>query len=343
MIKKLHLINQNKIILDALQKLDKLKIKVLFVVDKNNKIIGSLSEGDIRRSLIKGFNVKSSILPIVNLKPDIIKNSELKNIKNIKKQLCYPIVDNKERIIDVIYYEDLDTLNSNSLIDNAFFIFAGGKGKRLLPITKNLPKSMVKIDGKPILKIILNDIIKQKFVNIFISINYKKEIILRSLKQHSKKLNINFIEEKIPLGTAGSLGHIKGKLTKPFFIINSDSIYNINYSKVLDYFYFNKSDFVIVGHSYNFKIPYGELKFKKNLLKSIVEKPEKKYLVASGIYLASPKIIKFIKYNKYLDMPDLINIILKKGMKIHIYKNNNYWHDITDLESLKSINTQIGI
>lgn len=345
MIKKLHLINQNKIILDALQKLDKLKIKVLFVVDKNNKIVGSLSEGDIRRSLIKGFNVKSSILPIVNLKPDTIKNSELKNIKNIKnikKQLCYPIVDNKERIIDVIYLEDLDTLNSS--LENIFFIFAGGKGHRLLPLTRKIPKPLAKVDGKPILQILLENIQKQNFKNIYISLNYKKEMIIKLTKLRIfNNLNINLINEQKYLGTAGSLGHLKSDLYKPFFIMNADLIYKINYKKILSFFEAKKSDFVIVGHYHEFKLSYGELKINKTKLISISEKPTKNYLVASGIYLASPKIQQFIRYNEYLDMPNLINKLIGKGLKINVYINDHYLRDISNLESLKNINMEFNI
>ena len=129
MIKKLHLIKKNKKILDALTKLDKLKVKILFVIEKQDKLLGSLSEGDIRRSLIKGKNINAPILDITNNNPDKLHKDKPQNVSNLKKQLCYPLIDKNSKIIDIIYYEDL--LASKEVLDNAFFILAGGKAKDL--------------------------------------------------------------------------------------------------------------------------------------------------------------------------------------------------------------------
>ena len=337
MIKKLHLIKKNKKILDALTKLDKLKVKILFVIDNQNTLLGSLSEGDIRRSLIKGKNINSPILGITNNNPDKIYKDKTYNISKLKKQLCYPLIDKNNKIIDIIYHEDL--LTSKEILDNAFFILAGGKGKRLMPLTKTIPKPLAKVDGKPILKILLENISSQNFKNIFISLNYKKEKIKELVKSiNSEKLNIKYINEKKYLGTAGSIGHLKGNLNDPFFIMNADLIYKINYRKVLDFFYKKNSDFVIVSHYHEYKLDYGELKNVKTKLISITEKPLKKYLVASGIYLASQRIQQLVKFNEYLDMPDLIHKLIAKGLRVNVFINNNYWKDISDLKSLKKIN-----
>ncbi len=337
MINKLHLIKSDKKILDALRKLDKLKIKILFVVNEKNNLIGSLSEGDIRRSFIKGKTINNLILPITNLKPNKINEEELKNNLKIKKQLCYPIVNKNNKVIDVVYFEDLDS--NSSKLDNAFFIFAGGKGERLLPITKEIPKPLVEIDGKPILQILLEEIEKQNFKNIYLSLNFKKEMIIKQIKKRNyKSLNINFINEKKFLGTAGSIGHLKEKLKKPFFIMNADLIYRINYRRIIDFFWEKKTDFVIVCHYHNYILPYGEIKKVKTKLISISEKPKKEYLVASGIYLASPKIQKIVKFNKYLDMPNLINNLQKKGFSINILIHNNYLQDISDVKKLDEVN-----
>ncbi len=341
MIKKLHLIKKDKKILHALSKLDKLKVKILFVIDMEDKLLGSLSEGDIRRSLIKGKSIKSSIINIININPDKLQEDKPYNVSNLTKQLCYPLIDKNNKIVDIIYYEDL--LTSKNILDNTFFILAGGKGKRLMPLTKNIPKPLAKVDGKPILKILLENISSQNFKNIFISLNYKKEIIKRLVKSiNSKSLNIKYINEKKYLGTAGSIGHLKSNLKDPFFIMNADLIYKINYRNVLDFFYKKKSDFVIVGHYYEYQLEYGELKNVKTKLISITEKPIKKYLVASGIYLASEKIQHIVKFNEYLDMPDLIHKLINKGLKVNVYINDNYWKDISDLKSLKKINSDFN-
>jgi len=344
MISKVHIINKNKKIIDALKKLNKLKIKTLFIVDNENHLVGSLSEGDIRRALIEGKVVHDNIMPLSNKKPQSINYKELEidnyDKTKIKKQLCYPVINEKNIILDIVYYEDL--IENNKILDNYFFILAGGKGNRLQPLTKDIPKPMVKIAGQPILEILLDNIKKQNFINILISVNYKKEIIINHFKKEYKQpLKITYVKENKPLGTAGSIGLIKEKITKPFFIMNADLIYKINYREILKFFFKSESDFVIVCHYHHYQLPFGEVVCEKNKLLSIKEKPVKKYLVSSGIYLAFPKIQKLVKHNEYLDMPELITLLMKKKYNINVMINDNYWQDIANLNDLKEVNADL--
>lgn len=321
-------IDENEKIVKALNKINSSKIKILFVVNKNNKLLGSISSGDLRRAIIKKIDFNESVKKIMYKKPRFI--FKRKKIE-IKKQylLCLPIVNKKKEIIDFQYSKILKKEKNNTV-----FLMAGGKGTRLLPLTKNLPKPLLKIKGVPIIERIIINFKKQGFKNFIISTNYLGYKIRNYLKDGKKlKVKISYINENKYLGTAGSLTLINLKKTIfPIIVANSDLISEIDYNNLINYHNKKKSDITICAKNKVFQMPFGEIIQKQEKVKMIVEKPLIEHLVSTGIYVVNKSIISDFTRNKKIMMNELISLQLEKNKRIFSYPIYEKWIDIGNKE-----------
>lgn len=305
-------------------------------MNNKNKFLGTITDGDVRRSLIKNYTLNSSLKNAVNYnayRANVNSNKEEIRKKMKEMKISYiPVLDNKKRIID-IYSIDKEEKKINN---NLFFIFCGGRGERLKPITNLIPKPMIKIGDKPLLEHIILRAKKDGFYNFIISIFYKKEIIKKYFKNgEALGVKISYIEEKKPLGTAGSLGLIKKNTNLPILICNGDVFSKINFESLLRYHNNNKSNFTIVTAEHNVQNSFGILKLRKNKVISFNEKPMNKSTICTGVYVMESRILSKIKKNTKLDMPDLIkNLILSKN-KILSYPIFESWIDIGNQENFK--------
>lgn len=330
---KKHTISREKLIKDALLLINNLKHKTLFIVDdkKNNKLLGSLTEGDIRRALINEFKISDKLLKIFNKscffiqKFDQIKK-KFKIFDKYSVQLL-PLTDNKKKIKKIYFF---DKKNEHLITEkNPILIMAGGKGTRLGDITKKTPKPLILINKTSLLEKLLNQIIYQNYKNIFISIHYMAHKFKKLSKKIYKKERINFIEEEKPLGTAGSIKFVKNKNKLPIVVINSDIITNFDLKRILNFHNETKSKLTIVGKEMLYKNPFGVLLTSNNsTLEKIIEKPESKFLVSAGIYVVNDEIKKFINNNKKIDMDQLISIAKTKKYKVSVYTPNDYWYEV---------------
>ena len=327
-------INQKQTILEALKQLQKIEKKILFVVDDKERVVGSLTDGDLRRSLIKNINLKSNISKIMNDRPYLINEKKQKNISINKHKLKYAaIVDKNKKYINI---SDLKSIEENI---NDVIIMAGGKGKRLHPLTKNFPKPLIKIYDKPHLFELIDRLISQKFVNISVSVNFYSEKIISSLGWAKNIANIRFIKEKNFLGTAGSISLLKSLNDKPVIVINGDVITNLNLNSLLQYHNQKKAEITMCVKKSFTQIPFAVVKEKNNKVLELIEKPTEVNLYNTGIYVLNSKIIKkFIKKNKKLDMPDLINNVIKKKHKVLSFYMYEDWSDYGTKETLVKLN-----
>ena len=210
---------------------------------------------------------------------------------------------------------------------------AGGLGTRLRPFSSIIPKPLIPLEGKPIIEHIMDRFIKNKFKNFFVSVNNNQKIIKAFFKSNKKNCEINFINEKKALGTAGSLGLIK-KISKDFFVINCDNIIDCNYRSVLEYHQSSKNDLTVVVAKKKINIPYGVFDIDKNKKIQIIEKPSNEILINTGMYVFSKKMIRFIKKNKKIDMDELIKILINKKFEIDLFPiENTEWHDFGQLST----------
>lgn len=321
----------------ALKKMEISKIKVLFVINKKKKLVGSITDGDIRRFLIKNKVLKGTVNQFMNKNFSYAFTDSSKKLNDAlmkKKDLKYiPILNNKKNLVKIQTTESLFNEKFNHIV-----LMAGGKGKRLRPLTKNTPKPLIKINDIPLIESLILRFINQGFNKFIISINYLGKKIEKYLGNGKKfGCEIRYVKESKYLGTAGSLSLIKSmKLNKPLLVMNSDIITNIDFDSLINYHKSNKADLTICAKNYRNVSLYGELVTKNNRVFSIKEKPVKDVFVNLGIYVINPNILNFVE-KKELHMTDLINYLIDKKKKIFYYPIFENWIDIGNKKDLQKI------
>jgi dTDP-glucose pyrophosphorylase/CBS domain-containing protein len=344
MIRKTPFIKSNDTIKDALFILNQNHHKCLLVINNEDIIEGTLTDGDIRRAFVKNKKINTRVKNICNRKFTYFyeKEIDLKKIKKILFQNNYnidliPIINKKKKLVRTYSRNNFKKYvkkKKNLNINLKAFIMAGGLGTRMLPVSSVLPKPLMPIGNKTILELILDKLKSEGVNKFFLSVNYKKDLIKAYFKEISSSYNIKFIEEKKPLGTAGSLFLLKKDKSKNFLVMNCDTLISINILNFYDFHKSNKYDMTIVTSQKKLKIPYGICRIDSNKsFERIEEKPRYEFLINTGIYLISKKVISTIKPNKKLDMNTLINKIKTKKFKIGIYAvNEKSWIDVGQWE-----------
>ncbi len=314
---------------------------IVLVVDKKNKLLGTITDGDVRRGILKfnDMNTHASNIMRSNPKYATEDNTALNQIEDlmIKYDILHvPIINNKMEVIDL---KTKSNLYSSEKIKNSIVISAGGFGKRLKPLTNNLPKPMIRIDNVPILEIIINKFIRYGFFDFYISTYFKSDVITKYFGNGERfGVNIKYIEEKTPLGTAGSLSLINNKsLNGPIILMNSDIITEVSFHDLLSFHKENKSDATICTSKYEFQVPYGEVLSSDTLVTNLVEKPRKTMNINAGIYVLEKDVIKDLIPNKPIDIPDLLNDLIKKSKKVSIFPIHEYWTDIGHIDELNKV------
>lgn len=336
---KKSIILQSKSIADAINTLEISQIKICFVVNSKKEFLGTITDGDIRRALIKKYSLKLNLKNIINYKAlrlDKKTNQKIVIKKMKEKEILYiPVLNHKKQMINIYSANDQDKEKKK----NTFFIFGGGRGERLRPITNTIPKPMIKIADKPLLEHIILKAKNDGFFNFVISVYYKKKIIKDYFK-NGKKLgvNISYIEEKKPLGTAGALSLLKKNNNLPVVICNGDLMSKINFESLLSYHNNNGSNFTAVTSEYNFENPFGAIKLKKNKIIALKEKPINKSIICTGAYVIDKKMLNKIKKNSRLDMPDLIKSLIIDKNKVLSYPIYEPWLDIGTHENFEKAN-----
>jgi dTDP-glucose pyrophosphorylase len=330
-------INLQSTLRKSMIKIKKNKMKGLIVIDKNNILLGTLTDGDLRKHILKNNNLNQKITQIYNKNPKYLFENKftLKKAKNYieKYNLTFlPVVDQEKKLVSFLTDAVAPKIKKKyfkNFKDIPVVIMAGGFGKRLEPFTDILPKALIPIKGKPIIEIIMNKFLEYNIKNFILSVNSKSEIIKAFFKKKKVDYKVNFIEEKKPLGTIGSLSLIKIKKYKNLILTNCDTIIKIDYAKFFDFHIKNDYDLTILTVNKVETIPYGVVYLKKNLeFDFMQEKPKFKYLANAGLYIMKTNLLKNIPKNKFYHTTDFIKQSLK-NKKIGIFKiNQNKWMDV---------------
>ena len=356
MLSKIHLkkikdsnyvVNSNIPIKKVLQRLNSQKNKIIFILNQKNKLLGSITDGDIRRKFMEGNSLKDNLNKFYNKKPHKLISGK----KNYNKELIFakknhinevPVVTKKNYYLGFIKLKDLDVYKDN--LSNKFdiVVMAGGFGKRLLPITKKIPKPLVKVNGVAIIDGIIEKCKIDAINKIHIILHYKAKLIKEYLIKRFPKLKhkFQFIVEKKPLDTAGGLKLINFKISsESYLLINSDLITNINFESLHEFFKDNKADLVVCATKNEILIPYGVLNVNNKKVKNITEKPTFNIHINSGIYILNKKIINFINKNEKISAVELMKRSIKKNKRVLYYPIYEKWIDIgnhTDLIKAKN-------
>jgi dTDP-glucose pyrophosphorylase len=320
---------------EVIKLLNKLERSILIFVDAKNKLIGTLTDGDIRRGLLKNKSLEDNVILAINKKPFFVNiNFNYKKVlkKIIEQQLiAVPVLEKNGKLIDILF----DTSESNK-IDNKFVIMAGGRGIRMKPITDKIPKSLVSYKGNLLISRIIDKAYKEGFRNFVISLGYLGHKIQKYLyNNYSKKINIEFTIEKKPLGTIGALSLIN-KTKLPFVVSNTDIITDVSYKDLLNFHKYSKADLTIGSKIYQIEVPFGVLRINKNRIVQINEKPKKYFSVNAGVYVFNAELQKSVPKNSYTNINDFFDKI-KDKKKIVSYPIYEAWSDIGTLKDIENV------
>ena len=325
-------INDNIPIKEAISILNSVEDKLLVVLNECKVVKGSITDGDVRRGILKGISLESSVRNIMNMTPVVMYESDSpsKIIATMERELLFfvPLVDSNKRFLKLL---SLKVLKKNKNHDCAVFILAGGLGSRLKELTKETPKPMLPIDGKPMLESLIISFKEQGFFNFYISVNYLKERIISYFNDGSSLgVNIIYVTENKRLGTAGPLSLLeKNSFSESkLIIINSDVRVKSDFNALLRYHLIRKNHMTVCAKEYKHQLPYGVIQFEDDSILSIDEKPVSSFFVNAGIYLIDRELFDLLDKNVYYDMPDYINKLKAFNYNVGLYPLHEDWLDV---------------
>jgi dTDP-glucose pyrophosphorylase len=329
----------------AIERLNKVGIKIALVLDENFRLLGTISDGDFRRGMLSGLTLEDTVEKIMNKNPRTVNEGtsrlEILKLMNDTKILQIPIVDRNNFVIGLHLWDDISVQAKYS---NIMVIMAGGKGSRLHPQTENRPKPMLLVAGVPILEHIIKRARSQGFNHFIIAINYLGQIIEDYFKDgHKFGVKIEYLHEDVPLGTAGALSLLSHKPERAFIVTNGDVITDINYSDFLEYHTVQNAAATVAVHTHEFQIPYGVVQINGLEVESYEEKPIVSSLINAGVYALDPDILDLITEPKFRDMPELLDISRDLKKKVIVYPLHESWIDIgrpIDLEIANKNNSR---
>lgn len=333
-------VNFKNTIKETIKIMDEAGYGIALIVNEERKLIGIVTDGDIRRAILKSISLDSDIIKIMNKDFTFVtenySNILIENLFSIKKIKQIPVLDNNMVVVDLIFYHEFYLKPKK---ENYVLIMAGGLGTRLRPLTYDLPKPMLKVGEKPILETIIDQLKFYGYINILISVNYKAEIIKNYFGDGSNfGVNIKYIEERKRMGTGGAIKLAQNYLSKPFFVINGDILTKLNFENLMDNHIENKNSITVATRKYELQIPYGVIDIEGNKILNLREKPTYDYFVNAGIYCVSPQVIKYIPQGKFYNITDLIERLIFNKDSVGSFPIREYWMDIGHINDYNQAN-----
>lgn len=336
------LLHPNATIREALKIIDKGAMQIALVVDEEEKLLGTLTDGDIRRALLKDLSLNDTVEAIMFKKPTVCRTEDssekILDLAMTKKLHQIPIVDEDGKLVGL---QEIGNLLKPKYKNNRVVLMVGGLGTRLRPLTIKTPKPMLKVGDKPILETIIFNFKKHGFTNIILCVSYKSEIIEEYFGNGSEfGVNIEYVHENKRMGTAGALSLIKEQLDEPFFVMNGDLLTNINFEHMMEYHLVNNSVATMGVREYDFQVPYGVVNTDGENILSIEEKPVHHFFVSGGVYVLSCETLNYIPEDAFYDMPTLFEKVIKQSQKVLSFPINEYWLDIGRVEEFEKANSE---
>lgn len=333
------ILNEDANLGSAIKCLNQSSLQIVLIVNNKDRLIGTLTDGDIRRGLLKGLDLKNSIKQLINRSPILTqktkKDKPLMEMMRKLKIIQLPVINKNNQIIGLHLWDEVET---NPKKTNLVLIMAGGFGKRLGLLTKKTPKPLLPIRGKPMLSLILEKIKMEGFVNVVISVYYQKDKIINYFQDGSRfGLNIKYIEEKKPLGTAGAISMIPRQFS-PFFVLNADILSDFSLNNFLQYHKSNECIASVAVKPDTQEFSFGIVKTNGVQILGFHEKPLFSFLYNAGIYCLDHNVIPLVPKNKHLDMPDLLTKLIHKKKKVVAFPLHEQWQDLGTLKTYSQAN-----
>ena len=320
------------------------KNKIVFLVDASRKLVACLTDGDIRRFLLSGGKLDSPAIQAANLIPKTAcSQEEAKKLYHEKDYIVIPIVDSNGIIID-LYNGNGSAVKARPQLNVPVVINAGGRGTRLDPFTKVLPKPLIPVGELPIIELIMKEYQSYSCNDFHIIVNYKRELMKAYFADDEKQYNITWYDEDKPLGTGGGLSLLKGKLHDTFFFANCDALLTANYERMLQFHKENGNVITMICAYKTMSIPYGIVEIGLNgKIDRMQEKPSMSFLTNTGIYIVEPEVVEDIEKDTPIGFPDIIEMERKKGKKTAVFPvSENDWMDMGQLSELEKMRAKLN-
>lgn len=335
-----YVITQDTNIKDAIRKIDETGREIALVCE-NEQLIGLITDSDIRRAILKGIDLNGPVSLVMNRNYHYAWVDEDRNSVYLRMKRDFirqmPVLNENRELVNIYFLFDLE--KPPELINSPVLIMAGGLGSRLHPLTNNTPKPMLLIGGKPLLETIIDQLKGYGFVNILLSVNYQKEVIMNYFQDGRRfGVNIRYIEETRRMGTAGAICLAQPFLNEPFFVINGDVLTKVNFKNFLDFHLKENVSLTVAARSHGIQIPYGVIEMDGNRLKLMKEKPRVDFFINAGMYCLNPEVMSFIPKNRFFDMTELIDTLLQNQHDVASFPIHEYWMDIGQLPDYKKAN-----
>ncbi|MDZ4153191.1 nucleotidyltransferase family protein, partial [Methylicorpusculum sp.] len=314
---------------EAIFTLDKSALQIVLIVDEKQHLLGTITDGDIRRGILRGMSLDDSVKLIMNISPTVAQVDESREgvlaLMRKKHLLHIPIVDESGCVVSL---ETLHELIQSRNRNNWVVLMAGGLGSRLHPLTEDCPKPMLNVGNKPLLETILENFIEYGFSKFYISVNYMADIV-KSHFEDGKKwgIEIQYLEETQKLGTAGALSLLPRKPSEPIFVMNGDILTKVNFSQLLDFHANHIAQATMCVREYDYQVPYGVVTIDNHRVTQIEEKPIQRFFVNAGIYVIEPEMLGLIPSNTYFDMPNLFDQLITSNKETAAFPIREYWLD----------------
>jgi dTDP-glucose pyrophosphorylase len=336
------LVSPSATIRETIEKIDSNSLQIALVIDEQLNLLGTVTDGDIRRALLKGVPLQTTVNEIMNTHPVTIQpNEETRQILKImeaNRLRHLPVVDEQGSLKGV---ELLESFIHPPRLDCWVVLMVGGLGKRLGSLTKDCPKPLLKVGNKPILETILEKLGECGFHQFYFVVNYKAEMIQAYFGDGSHwGLEIRYIHEQKRMGTAGGLKLIPEKLPQPILVMNGDLLTTLNFRQLLQFHTEMHVKATMCVRQYEIEVPYGVVKVENQRLANIVEKPIHQFFVSAGIYVLEPDALEYIPDNSYFDMPNLFQKLIAENSDIAAFPLREYWVDIGKLDDFHRANVE---
>ena len=335
------LISASATILDAIQMLDKTGIQICLVVDGAERLLGTITDGDIRRGILRSIALTSPVSDVMNSSPIVGALSDsshkLLEMMNVTQVREIPIVDDRGVLIGLSRWSDLSS--GVRPRDNLVVLMAGGLGSRLQPLTTERPKPLLNVGHKPLLETILENLVQSGFRRFYIAVNYMADMVKSHFGDGRKwDCEISYLEERAYLGTAGALGLLETKTSQPIVVMNGDVLTKINFENLLDFHREQRSKATMCVREYRAQIPYGVVEIAGNRIRGIIEKPIRTDFVNAGIYVLNASVLEMVRGGEKLDMTDLFSEIIEQGDATAAFPIWEYWIDIGRIDDFEKAN-----
>jgi len=341
------LIDEECTIFDAMKLLNKSGRRILFVL-KTDKLVASLTDGDIRRGILEGKELNEKIKEVANYCPIYLFKEQIMEAEFLieKEQIdALPIINENHEVIDIIFakptYEEIKKFDC----DVPVVIMAGGIGTRLHPYTEVLPKPLIPINGMPIIEHIIKQFLRYGCNDFHIIVNYKRNMIKAYFDDIEKNYQLNYIFEEKKLGTGGGISLLQGKIDKTFILSNCDIMIDENMVNVYQKHKEQKNIITMVCARKDYVIPYGVVTINRDdsdKIEAIQEKPQINFLTNTGCYIVEPRVIEEMNYNETIDFPEIIKSYINKNERVGVYIiQDDNWDDIGEMEKLQSVKQKL--